>query len=134
MPERRTFLKKCAAWGGYALGALAVGFPVFSFLGFRKITEKTVTFPPDAQHGVANFKDGVYLMATKDGFKGLSAKCPHLGCTVNFDGVSRTFKCPCHGSTFNASGTLISGPALKNLQPLPVKKTPGGNMEVVIKI
>ena len=134
MLERRKFLKKGAVWGGYALGGLALGFPVFSFIGFRKIREKTIVFPPDAQHAIANFKEGVYLMWSKEGFKALSAKCPHLGCTVNFDGVFQTFKCPCHGSTFNLSGTWVSGPAGRNLQSLPAKKTPGGNIETIIKI
>ncbi len=134
MFERRKFIKKSAVWGGYALGALALGFPVFSFVGFRKISEKTIVFPPDAQNAIANFKEGVYLMKSKEGFRALSAKCPHLGCTVNFHAVSETFKCPCHGSTFDASGEWISGPARKNLQSLPVKKTPGGGIETVIKI
>ena len=134
MFERREFIKKGAVWGGYALGALALGFPVFSFIGFRKISEKTIVFPPDAQHAIASFKEGVYLMSTKDGFRALSAKCPHLGCTVNFHAVSETFKCPCHGSTFDASGEWISGPARKNLQSLPIKKTPGGDIETVMKI
>lgn len=134
MLERREFIKKGAVWGGYALGALAMGFPVFSFMSFRKISEKTITFPPDTQHATANFKEGVYLMSSKEGFEALSAKCPHLGCTVNFDQVSNTFKCPCHGSTFNGSGTWISGPARQNLQPLPAKKKPGGNIETIIKI
>ncbi len=134
MLERREFIQKGAVWAGYALGALTLAFPVFSFIGFRKISEKTITFPPDDQHAVANFKEGVYLMPSKEGFRALSAKCPHLGCTVNFDGISQTFKCPCHGSTFNASGKWISGPAKRNLQSLPVKKTPDGDIETVIKI
>ena len=43
---RREFVKKGMLWGGYALGALAIAFPVFSFIGFRKITEKKIFFPP----------------------------------------------------------------------------------------
>ena len=73
-------------------------------------------------------------MSSKDGFQALSARCPHLGCTVNFDGVSKNFKCPCHGSTFDLSGKWISGPARQNLQALPVKKNPSGDIETVIKI
>ena len=131
---RREFIKKCALWGGYALGAVALGFPVFSFVGFRKISEKKIIFPPDAQHAFANYKDGVFLMSSKDGFRALSAKCPHLGCTVNFDAVSKEFKCPCHGSTFENSGKWISGPAQQNLQVLPVKKLPNGDIETVMEI
>ena len=134
MFARRAFIKKSTVWGGYALGALALGFPVFSFIGFRKISKKTITFPPDAQHAVAHFKEGAYLMSTKEGFRALSAKCPHLGCTVNFDAVAQGFKCPCHGSTFDVSGAWISGPAQRNLQPLPVKKQPDGNIETILKI
>ena len=119
---------------GYALAALGIGFPVFSFIGFRKISEKKISFPPDSQHAVANFKDGAYLMSSKKGFYALSAKCPHLGCTVNFDAVSGEFKCPCHGSLFSASGKWISGPARRSLQPLPINKEPGGNIETVIEI
>ena len=134
MLERRQFIKKVAVWGGYALGAVALGFPVFSFIGFRKISEKKITFPPDAQHAAVGYKEGVYLMSSKDGFSALSAKCPHLGCAVNFDAVSKKFKCPCHGSTFETSGKWISGPARRNLQELPVKINPNGDIETVIKI
>ena len=134
MSERREFIKKGALWGGYALGAVALGFPVFSFVGFRKISEKKITFPPDAHHAAANYKEGVYLISSKDGFQALSAKCPHLGCTVNFDAVSGEFKCPCHGSTFDPSGKWMSGPARQNLQGLPVKKLPNGDIETVVKI
>ncbi len=134
MLDRRKFIKKGARWGGYGLAALVFGFPILSFIGFRKISEKRISFPPDSQHAAANFKDGVYLMPSKDGFYALSAKCPHLGCTVNFDAVSGKFKCPCHGSVFAASGKWISGPAQRNLQPLPIKKKPDGHIETVLKI
>ncbi len=133
MSIRREFIKKSILWGGYALGAIALGIPVFSFIGFRKITEKKVTFPPDSQHA-AVFKEGVYLMSSKDGLQAFSAKCPHLGCTVNFDAISKRFKCPCHGSMFDASGKWISGPAKKNLEVLPMQKKPNGDMETVIKV
>ena len=134
MVVRREFIKKGVRWGSYALGAVALGYPVFSFISFRKITEQRIIFPPDAQHAAANFKEGVYLIPSKDGFRALSAKCPHLGCTVNFDAVSGKFKCPCHGSTFDPSGKWVSGPTQKNLQNLPVRKKPNGDIETVIKI
>jgi cytochrome b6-f complex iron-sulfur subunit len=134
MLDRRKFIKEGARWGGYALAVLIFGFPILSFIGFRKVSEKRISFPPDSQHAAANFKDGVYLMSSNDGFYALSAKCPHLGCTVNFDAVSGRFKCPCHGSVFAASGKWISGPAQRNLQPLPIQKKPDGHIETVLKI
>ncbi len=134
MVERREFIRKSVLWGSYALGAMAIGYPVFSFIGFRKITEYSVIFPPDAQHARANLREGVYLIPEANGFRALSGKCPHLGCTVNFDPVSEQFKCPCHGSTFGPSGTWLSGPAGRNLHPLPVKSKPNGDIEIVVKI
>lgn len=134
MLVRREFIRKGVLWASYALGAVALGYPVFSFISFRKITEQRIIFPPDAQHAAANFKEGVYLIPSTDGFRALSAKCPHLGCTVNFDPVSGKFKCPCHGSTFDPSGKWLSGPARQSLHPLPVNKKPNGDIETVIKI
>ena len=40
----------------------------------------------------------------------LTAVCTHEGCTVsNTSGTQ--FVCPCHGSTFNTSGSVANGPA-----------------------
>lgn len=47
---------------------------------------------------------------------GLSAVCTHSGCTVEYVGGNVPISCPCHGSTFNAAGTVLSGPARRSLQ------------------
>lgn len=55
----------------------------------------------------------------------LSARCTHLRCVVEFapgsDGAAPTWDCPCHGSRFALDGTVIQGPAEKDLarRPLP---------------
>ncbi|ABQ05671.1 FAD-dependent oxidoreductase [Flavobacterium johnsoniae] len=53
--------------------------------------------------------------------KAFSAVCPHLGCIVQWNSDEKSFDCPCHGSRFATDGTVMNGPADKNLKPITVK-------------
>lgn len=79
----------------------------------------TFTFVPEKN---------IYLYRTREGFKALSALCPHLGCVVASAG--RGFRCPCHGSTFDAGGAVLEGPAPKPLSWLKVGLAPDGQITV----
>jgi len=58
---------------------------------------------------VAAFKDPGGKVITH------SAVCTHLGCIVQWNEAEKTFDCPCHGSRFNADGSLKNGPAARGL-------------------
>lgn len=48
----------------------------------------------------------------------LSRKCPHLGCSVQWNSSQTTWDCPCHGSRFDALGKVLQGPAERDLEPI----------------
>lgn len=52
--------------------------------------------------------DGSYWIA-------LYQRCVHLGCTVPFRDDCFSFKCPRHGSHYNADGEYLDGPAPRSL-------------------
>lgn len=64
------------------------------------------------------------LMIRNDGdgkFVCFSNVCPHLGCAVSWDELSRRFKCACHGGAFDRDGKVVAGPPNAPLPRLPWK-------------
>jgi Rieske Fe-S protein len=76
---------------------------------------KPIAKTSDAPVGSGVIVDDVVVTQPSAGvFKGFSATCTHLGCTVATvaDG---TINCPCHGSKFNLDGSVAQGPAARPL-------------------
>ena len=129
-PSRRGFLTR--VWTG--LGILAfvefIGVSV-AFLRPRKlpITEgefgSVITAGPIddfALNSVTAFIRGHFYLSRLDdgGFLALSSKCTHLGCTVPWVSTENRFVCPCHASTFDITGNVISPPAPRALDLYPI--------------
>jgi menaquinol-cytochrome c reductase iron-sulfur subunit len=59
------------------------------------------------------------------GFAIFSPICPHLGCKYDWNKTQSKFICPCHGSEYSELGTHEAGPALRGLDPLPLRDYEG---------
>ncbi|OGV72920.1 MAG: hypothetical protein A3K19_20845 [Lentisphaerae bacterium RIFOXYB12_FULL_65_16] len=66
-----------------------------------------------------------YIVRGEDGFLALWQKCTHLGCAIPWVEEEDLFHCPCHGSTFNRNGEVLSGPAPCPMDTFPVKISNG---------
>jgi cytochrome b6-f complex iron-sulfur subunit len=58
----------------------------------------------------------IIVINTGDGYIALSSICTHQGCQVSYDHGSENLPCPCHGSIFSTTGTVLNGPASSNLK------------------
>jgi cytochrome b6-f complex iron-sulfur subunit len=50
-----------------------------------------------------------------------SAICTHAGCELDWAAATSRFSCPCHGSVFSTSGTVLGGPAPAPLRIFPTE-------------
>jgi arsenite oxidase small subunit len=55
-----------------------------------------------------------------------STMCTHMGCPVTYEAATRTFKCPCHYSIFDAEkgGQMICGQATESLPRIVLRYNP----------
>jgi ubiquinol-cytochrome c reductase iron-sulfur subunit len=104
---------------GQQIKAMWQGKPVF-------VRHRTADEIASAQRDdYANLKDPQHdadRLVQEDGQPGkaewliLQASCTHLGCIPTFaEGAYHGWFCPCHGSVYDTSGRIRSGPAPKNL-------------------
>jgi cytochrome b6-f complex iron-sulfur subunit len=125
LPSRRSFLNWL--WFGLCAVVLAeVLWLIVSFLRPRKPPAREGGFGALIETGpvesfllnsVTAFPRGhFYLSRLEDGgFLAISRRCTHLGCTVPWMEEEKKFLCPCHSSTFDIRGNVISSPASRAL-------------------
>ncbi len=81
--------------------------------GVEQFQPATVTAIPQGSFYLSRLEDG--------GFLALSRTCTHLGCSVTWNEEEEKFVCPCHGSSFNLRGEVLTAPAPRPLDCYPVR-------------
>lgn len=69
-----------------------------------------------ASAGGSKVIDNVMVINTGNGFIALSSVCTHQGCQVTYDHGAENLPCPCHGSIFSTTGSVLNGPASSPLK------------------
>ena len=77
--------------------------------------DKNKSFYRSAKVVKENGKDiGIYYDGNRE-YK-VYNKCPHMGCSLLFNEVDKTWDCPCHGSRYNILGDAICGPTTYSIK------------------
>lgn len=125
MMPRRKFIK--ALWIALiSISVLEVTSVIIAFLtsGSKKRHDsrtaklKVLARVEDVANGsVTAFRSNrLYLVRMDDGgFLALSLQCTHLGCAITWNKDKDQFDCPCHASSFNVKGEVLSPPAPRTL-------------------
>ena len=89
------------------------------------VTNNTIALTIDAASPLASVGSAALVQSSsgnvlvartaQDTFNAMTAVCTHEACTVN-GFQAGTFTCPCHGSQYNTSGTVVKGPAPSSLR------------------
>lgn len=117
---RRSTIKWMAlAWTGFAAatgaGLTATVRFLFPNVLFEPPSSFKAGYPSDYQVGEVDErwkeKFQIWVVRTPEMIYALITVCTHLGCIPNWLAAQNKFKCPCHGSGYDAEGVNFEGPA-----------------------
>ena len=72
---------------------------------------------------VTAFPEGRFYLVrlAEGGFLALNRSCTHLGCTLPWIEQDQAFACPCHASSFDIKGEVLSPPASRALDMFAIR-------------
>ena len=148
---RREFFSRgvtVAGWGTFAVVLGAGAIETVSFFFPRVRFQPPSTFRVGTPAEFVGSEDGAdrygvilvdgrwkarhrfFVVRERERIYAISARCVHLGCTVNWFEDTRIFKCPCHGSEYHSNGDNFAGPAPRALDRLRIELNAEGQIVV----
>lgn len=78
----------------------------------------------NAQGGWMLIRNASTLVVNVDGstIRAFTSVCTHSGCSTNWQFSNSRFECTCHGSSFDTGGSVVRGPATRDLQEFSVNR------------
>lgn len=130
--SRRRFLGKAALGCAVGAGGLAGAAAVRSVMPVLTRTTKVFPIGEPGDFPLNTFvllpEHKVFVFRDHEGVRAVSAVCTHLGCVLKW--ADNEFLCPCHGSRFDETGRVRSGPAPSPLAWYRVDLAPDGQLRV----
>ena len=131
--NRRGFIKKAIL----GIISLEIGYLIFDTFKNKSTNSASSDLFSVGKLGkfenntVYPFTDGKFQLSVlpDGGMLALSVKCTHLGCIVQPS--SKGFTCPCHASSFDKHGEVLSPPANRALDIFPISVNNG---EIMVDI
>ena len=119
-------------------GFLGVNFLMFLRFFFPRAlyepnTVFSIGYPADFGLGVDQrflMTNRVWVIREPDRIFVVFARCTHLGCTPEWKPSENKFKCPCHGSGYDAEAINFEGPAPRPMDRAHVEKDATGKLIV----
>jgi cytochrome b6-f complex iron-sulfur subunit len=126
-PRRR--IMRWATLGALAVAGAQAGLAVIRFarptiadgFGSEIVAATLGRLPPADGAPLRNQAGRFYLIRNPEGLLAFSWTCTHLGCTVPWAPAEDRFHCPCHQSVFDRQGRVVSGPATRPLDVMPIR-------------
>lgn len=129
--SRRHFLKVLAATAALPSGLAACSSGGASPLTFGDVSGGTTASLPAGSLKVVT---GASAAIGRDagGVYALTLTCTHQGCDIATRGTvsAEGIRCSCHGSAFDANGSVVNGPATSPLVHFAVTADSAGNLTV----
>jgi len=129
--SRRDFLDSIISGLTFLILGLLVFLAGRFYKSFREKNEIIIIPQAILKTGLNTF-DKIFIIRSGNNLEVLKRKCPHLGCTVEFNSQRNQILCPCHGSLFNEKGAYLRGPVKRDLDRLDYTITKNQEIRVIL--